>query len=101
MAYDVLWSSRAKNDVVKIISFLEHDAYNPHAAREHLDAFCALFDALAETPELYAVSPTGPLNSRNYRKALVKNYVVIYSFDGNVVIIRRVFHARQNYAKYM
>ncbi len=101
MAYKISWSSRAKSDLDKIITYLEQDPYRPHAANDLLDAMKKTFLLLTENPELYGFVRADSRGLCDYRKALVKHYVVIYSFDGTKVAVHRIFHMRQNYGKFI
>lgn len=99
MAYRVDWTARARHDVESIIRYISGVVDSPQAAAEHLDAFLSAVDVLEENPHLYAVSTLPPLKRRALRPCFVKNHVMLFSIDGDAVMIYRVFHQRQNYAK--
>ena len=99
MAYEVVWTSHARADVDSAISYIATILDSPTAAAQHLDAFLEAVERLADAPELYAISPQSSLVARGLRCCHVKRYVMLYSFDGNRVVIHRVFSMLQDYAK--
>ena len=99
MAYEVLWTERAEDDLDAIVSYVAGALGSPRAASDLLDGFDALAEALSATPEMRAVSATPALARRGLRAYPVGGYVALYSFDGERVVIFRVVHQRQDYAR--
>lgn len=99
MAYEVVWTARARADVDSAVKYIAAVLDSPTAAAEHLDAFLDAVEQLADSPELYAVSQQPSLAARGLRCCFVKRYVMLYSFDGSRVVIHRVFSMLQDYAK--
>ena len=56
-------------------------------------------DRISDFPETRAVSTQPSLACRGLRPYFVKNYVVLYSYDGESALVHRVFHTRQDYAR--
>ena len=99
MGCEVRWTASAKADVDGIIRHIAIVLGSPKAATEHIDAFLEAADLLSDYPELHAVGNHRSLACRGLRPYYVKNYVMLYSYDGHTVIVHRVFHARQDYAR--
>lgn len=98
MACDVSWTAHARSDVDRIVGYVARDLASPQTALEHWETFWAAAEELSGTPELHAVSTQPSLAARNLRVRFVKNYVMLYRYDGQSVLVFRVFHTRQDYA---
>ena len=59
----------------------------------------AAADLISDLPEMRAVSTQSSLACRDLRPYFVKNYVVLYFYDGDSALVYRVFHTRQDYAR--
>lgn len=99
MAYEVLWTRRAYGDVDAIVRHISDVLDSPQAARSHLEAFLAAGDELAESPQLYGVSRMESLRVRGLRVKFVKRYALIYSFDGERVIVKRIVSTLGDYGR--
>lgn len=102
MAYEVLWTQRAYGDVDAIVRHISEVLDSPQAARSHLEAFLAAGDELAESPQLYGVSRVERVESlrvRDLRVKFVKRYALIYSFDGERVIVKRIVSTLSDYGR--
>ncbi|MGI9479303.1 MAG: type II toxin-antitoxin system RelE/ParE family toxin [Hyphomicrobiaceae bacterium] len=68
-------------------------------AHLYLDEMFKQFDLLAKYPHLGL-----PLASQRYAQALKFGYgrhIIVYTGDNDGVTIRRVFHGRTNYSRYL
>ena len=90
---------RAQLDIESTFIYiaLENDA--PKAARELVNRFYNAFDQLAEIPDMGRIVNDEELE-RDYRRMLVGNYWVYYTFDDSTLTIWRVFHTRQDIDNY-
>ena len=82
--YDIRYLPLAKQDMVNIVSYISHELLNPQAA---------------EFPYIHPMYyPPKPL-IYEYRKRVVKNYIVFYRVDEDKkeIVISRVIYQRRNY----
>ena len=93
------WSASAKADVEKILKHLAVYLDNSKAASDHLDAFLDAANRISEFPEMRAVGAQPSLACRNLRPNFVKNYVMLYLLEDGDVVVYRVFHTLQDYAR--
>lgn len=99
MACKVVWTRAAQKDVDGIAHYIAVTLDSPVAAGEHLDAFAEAVAKMGEFPEMCTVSFQRSLRVRGLRPYFVKNYVMLYSFDGaDEVVVHRVFSTLQDYA---
>lgn len=68
-----------------------------------LDKVGECYGRLAENPKIYQLCDHENFKEKGYRKAVVKNYVLIYRIDeaAKAVYILHIFYGRQNYYSYI
>ena len=104
--YDIRYLPLVKQDMVNIVSYISHELLNPQAANdladefiEGIDKLAEGIDKLAEFPYIHPMYyPPKPL-IYEYRKRVVKNYIVFYRVDEDKkkIVISRVIYQRRNY----
>lgn len=80
-----------------IILYLVDVLAAPQAAGKLLEAMDRMRDTLAEMPTIRAVSRKPSLEELGLREYLVRNYVVLYRVESNVVYLEHIFHTSQDY----
>jgi len=101
--YAVKISFEANSDLNEIFTYIanalsaEQTAYN--LMREIQDVILSL----GEMPERFSLSLEKTLAAKDYRRATVKKYVILYTVDGKnkTVNVARIFHGSMDYAKYI
>lgn len=91
----------AKQDMTDIARHISHELANPVAAERLANEMIEAADKLTDFPYLHpAYYPIRPLQ-QEYRRLLVKNYVMFYSVDEaqKIITIARVIYARRDYEK--
>lgn len=88
----------AKNDMLEIVKYISNDLQNPQAASRLADEFIKSAENVCSFPYSNNVYiPLKPLNLE-YRKIIVKNYMMFYTVDETTktVTIMRVIYAKRN-----
>ena len=101
MAYKIIETQRARQDLIDIVDYIVSTLANPPAAAALLDEAEACYDRLERHPLMFEVCHDPHLKAMGYRKAGVKNYIMIYKVDEaeKTVVVMRFFHGRQDYEK--
>ena len=99
MGCEVRWTASAKADVEGIVRHIAVALDSPKAASEHLDAFRDAANLISDFPEMRADGTHPSLSCRGLRPYFVKNFVLLYSYDGCAIVVHRVFHMLQDYAR--
>lgn len=101
MAYRVLFTESAEGDRDRIVAYLVDRLGNPQAARHFLSQLDAVVDCLESMPLGYPACSEGRLAAGGWRKARLQemSYVAIFRVEGDRVVVGRIFHTRQNYAR--
>lgn len=101
MAYKILGTERARQDLSDIVGYIATSLENPSAAASFLDEVKSCYDDLAQFPLMFGACHDPRLKALGYRKAGIKNYIMIYKVSGptETVFIMRFFHGRQDYEK--
>ena len=92
-------SEHAEQDLERIISYIAEKLAAPKAAASFSDAVQGCFDNLENNPYMYEQCRDPKLSKDGYRRAVIKNYVMVYRVDeeGKVVAVHRFFYGRQDY----
>ncbi len=101
MGCKLIVSELADRDLNEIIGYIMYDLKSPDAATNLLDEIEACYDNLKTNPLMYAKCSDMRLAKAGYRKALIKNYLLIYRFEEslNAVQVARIFYGGRNYGE--
>ncbi len=97
MATTVNKTSQAEADIAATILYLLK--HNPAAAQQFVTDFQLLVGRLARFPELYPVQRRSAKPEwQKVRMAVLRRFgiIVFYTFDKDLVVIRRVIHGARN-----
>ena len=89
----------AKQDMTDIARYISQELFNPTEAIELADEMIENADRLRDFPYINSIHQTiKPLN-HEYRKLVVKNYIMFYWIDEDQksVTIARVLYAKRDY----
>ncbi|WHH59694.1 type II toxin-antitoxin system RelE/ParE family toxin [Petroclostridium sp. X23] len=84
--YKLIISEFAHQDLDKIVSYIAVQLANPIAAGDFLDEVDKCYGHLKSNPMTYAKCQDKRLEKEGYRKALIKNYVLVYKINENIQI---------------
>ncbi|KPU46064.1 plasmid stabilization system protein [Oxobacter pfennigii] len=99
--YKLVVSEIAHKDLDNIVSYIAVQLANPMAATNFLNEVEKCYGYLKSNPLMYERCHDAHLEKEAYRKAAIKNYVLVYKVDEpvRVVIIYRFFYGAQDYVK--
>lgn len=100
MKYKVEYLPIAKQDMVEIVNYISHTLNNPNAATRLAEEMVKKADSLSDFPYLCpSYTPIRSL-SHDYRKLIVKNYIMFYwvSEESKTITIARVIYAKRDFA---
>jgi len=97
--YRLIISELADSDLDSIVQYITERLAEPKAASDFLDAVDKCYSHLENNPLIYERCRDPKLNKEGYRKAVIKNYVLVYKVDeiAETVDIYRFFHGSQDY----
>ena len=101
MAYEILISPAARNDLFEIYQYIAEDLNAVQSAIGQLERLERAIYSLDELPERYPRYDREPWFSRNLRIMPVDNYVVFYlpNKDGQEVAVLRVIYGGRDLQK--
>ena len=91
----VALAPRAQLDIESIVLYTGIVCKQPAAAQQVSDAIYEAFDRLAEFPMLGEPFEHCELE-KPYRRLLVESYWLYYEIDGEQIVVRRIFHQKQD-----
>lgn len=99
--YKIIVTELAHQDLDKIVSYIAVELVNPIAAGKFLDEVDKCYCFLKDNPWIYEKCQDKRLGKEGYRKALIKNYMLIYKIDedSKTASIMRFFYGAQDYIK--
>jgi len=91
----------AKQDMIEIVHYISHKLHNPIAAENLAVDMITVAENLTEFPYINAIHQSIKPLKKEYRKLIVKNYIMFYRIDEEekLVTIARVVYARRDYEK--
>ena len=98
--YNIKVTELADEDLDEIIRYIAIDLNAPKAASDFADAVVACYEDIQANPKMFEYSRNPRLRQEGYRRAVVKNYVLLYKVfeDKNEVVVYRIFYERRDYA---
>jgi len=99
--YQLTFLPVAKEDMTDIVRYISNDLLSPTAAAALADEMIEAAERLCDFPYINAVHQTIKPLKQEYRKLLVKNYIMFYWVDEmkKQITIARVVYARRDYEK--
>ena len=97
MAYALIWSPEALEDVEAIAAYIERDS--PWYATAVVTKIVETAESIPEYPELGRM--VSEVDDPTIRERLVHRYRVIYRLTGERAVIAAVIHGRQDFAPFM
>lgn len=96
LMHKLIYTVDAKKDIQNILAYIMDNLNNSSAAYRLLDKFNHALSILQSQPYIgVKLKNIRPLK-REYRSYLVKNYIIYYYIEGEMVIIYRVLYAKSN-----
>lgn len=99
MAYSRVILREAQREYEGIVRYLAMVLKSPGAASHFIEEFSTQLDRACEFPEAFGLSHLAELAARGYRSFPVQNYLALYKFENEQVIVAHVFHQSQDYAR--
>ena len=101
MAYKLIISKEAQNELDKIIEYIALHLCNLKAAADLLDQLEKKYLKIIENPYMYSLSNDFKLNNMGYRIVKVKNYILLYRIaeDSHEIRIGGIFYEGELYVK--
>lgn len=101
MAYELIVTQDATDDLDNILHYIVEDLSNPDAAHKLLEQVEHCYQQLCDFPLLYESCRNLRLRSKGYRKIPIGNFLLIYRPDEKThqIHILRFFYGRRDYEK--
>lgn len=95
MAFRVIWSGEAADDLQAIAEYIERDS--PRYAAAVVGKITALTRSLPKYPRLGRIVPE--FEREDIRERLMFSYRIVYQICENTILIVNVIHGRRQYGR--
>lgn len=95
MAYRVIWTEEAADDLQAIAEYIERDS--PHYAAAVVDKIVALARSLPDFPHIGRVVPE--FAREDIRERFMFSYRVVYQVREDSILIVNIIHGRRQYER--
>ena len=101
MQYKLVITGLAEQDLDDIAGYIANDLSSPKAALGFLNDVESCYDDISLNPHMYPFCESERLKSKEYRKALIKNYIMFYRVDDKekTVYVMRFIYGGRDYIK--
>ena len=99
MAYNLVITNDANNELDKIVDYIAVNLQNTKAASDFLDQVDSSYDLLIDNPRIYQLCDYPAFKEKQYRKVVINNYIMIYKIDEatNTVNVMHFFYGTRDY----
>ena len=99
MSYKLIVTNPAQNDLSEIANYIASDLVSPQAALNFIDEVSNCYDNISLNPKMYPFCDNERLKNKEYRKAIINNYLMFYRIDENnkAIFIMRFVYGGRNY----
>ena len=99
--YELEYLPVAMQDMTEIARYISQDLCNPSAAEKLADEMIEAAENLTVFPYINAIHHTVKPLKQEYRKLIVRNYVMFYWVDENEkkVVVAKVIYFRRDYER--
>lgn len=103
MGYKLKVTQNALDELSQIVNYISNHLDNPKAAYDFLDKVEEYYCRLIDNPRIYQLCDHKDFSEKGYRKAVIKNYVLIYRIDEDkkTVFILHILYGRQDYYSFI
>ncbi len=97
--YKILVSETYHKDLKSIIYHILHNLNAPFTASDLLDEIDDKVSGLSTMPYRFGLVDDAYLRNKEFRKCLVKNYIIFYKVHekSKTILIHRILHAKQKW----
>ena len=97
--YKLTVTELANADLDEIIRYIAVELAAPQAASAFADAVESCYDSIQRNPMSFEVSRNPRLKAEGYRRAVIKNYIMLYKVfsEREEVVVYRFFYGRRDY----
>ncbi|MBR1534765.1 MAG: type II toxin-antitoxin system RelE/ParE family toxin [Ruminococcus sp.] len=99
MAYNLVITNDANDELDKIVDYIAVNLQNPKAASDFLDQVESSYDLLIDNPRIYQLCDYPTFKEKQYRKVVINNYIMIYKIDEttDIVNVMHFFYGKRDY----
>ncbi len=99
--YKLCFLPLLEEDLGRIVDYITLQLQNPIAAIELVDDIYEAIQRRLPNAESFEVYPSKKRRPLNYYRIYVKNYVIFYVVEDDVMEVRRILYGRRDWEKHL
>ena len=103
MVYELKVAKEAERDLYDIFDYINSSLEAFQAASDFFAKVQSCFRQLVDNPYVYALSSDLRLEEEGYRKAVIGNYLLMFTVDEKekCVFVHRLFYGAMDYSRFL
>ena len=97
MVFKVYATEDFRNDVNEVCMYMETNFKSIYASNNIKLRIKNIFLLLENTPMMFSVIEKYDRVKRRYRRAIINNYIMLYTIDNDIVYISHLYYNGRNY----
>lgn len=97
MVFKVYATEDFRNDVNEVCMYMETNFKSIYASNNIKLRIKHIFLLLENTPMMFSVIEKYDRVKRRYRRAIINNYIMLYTIDNDIVYISHLYYNGRNY----
>lgn len=85
----------AEQDLNELVAYVAAD--NPKAALALAEKIEKSLNSLTKHPHLGRIPRDEDISRMGYRYLIVENYLIFYTMEGKIILVRRILHGARDY----
>lgn len=97
--YEVRYTELFYQDLNTILKYIKYELESPEAAKRLFDTIIKEISNRAYNADCYEKYESTKKRKNTYYRIYVKNYIIFYVIENNVMEIRRILYRKRNFKK--
>lgn len=97
----VVYTELFRTDIKNVFNYIVNELDNPIAAERLMELIKEKIEERVKYPESFSVVKISKNKNRKWYRINVKNYVIFYTVENDIIAMRRFLYSRRNYKNFI
>lgn len=99
--YEIIYTKECQKEINEIYSYIYQKLYSPNSAKKLMNQIEKRILFLKIMPKLYPKISNKTKLKNEYRKMVIKNFIILYTISKNKIYIVHMYYNKKNYLNYL